>query len=145
MRILVGVDDSKSCQATLQALAAQFDPKGIEVRVLHVVALPSFSIPPEITAGYAPELQEQLKQGMECVARAADTLRNAGFTVDTSVLRGDVREMIIDAAANWRADLIVIGSHGRKGLRRFLLGSVAEFVVRHASCSVEIVRHAVNR
>ena len=49
-------------------------------------------------------------------------------------------ERIIDSAAEWRADLIVVGSHGRSGIPRFLLGSVAEFVARHAKCSVEIVR-----
>jgi nucleotide-binding universal stress UspA family protein len=48
--------------------------------------------------------------------------------------------VIIDAAEAWKAELIVIGSHGRKGLQRFLLGSVAESIARHAACSVEIIR-----
>jgi nucleotide-binding universal stress UspA family protein len=48
--------------------------------------------------------------------------------------------VILDTAAKWHADLIVIGSHGRKGLDRFLLGSVSEAVARHAPCSVQIVR-----
>ena len=56
---------------------------------------------------------------------------------------GDIRDTIIDAAAEWRADLIVVGSHGQRGIQRFLLGSVAEFVARHAKCSVEIVRTPV--
>jgi nucleotide-binding universal stress UspA family protein len=47
---------------------------------------------------------------------------------------------IIDHAAEWHADLIVAGSHGWEGLNRFLLGSVSESVVRHAPCSVEVVR-----
>ena len=56
---------------------------------------------------------------------------------------GDVRMCIIDAAAEWGADLIVVGSHGQRGIRGFLLGSVAESVARHAKCSVEIVRAPV--
>ena len=66
-------------------------------------------------------------------------MRSVGFKADTAVEVGDVREGIIDCAAEWRADLIVVRSHGHS-FRRFLLGSVAEFVAGHASCSVEIVR-----
>jgi nucleotide-binding universal stress UspA family protein len=65
--------------------------------------------------------------------------------VDTAVEKGDVRLKIIDSAAEWNADLIVIGSHGRSGIPRLLLGSVAEFVARNALCSVEIVRAAVKK
>ena len=77
--------------------------------------------------------------------RAAQTLRAAGFKVEAAVEKGDIREKIIDAAAAWPAGLIVIGSHGRRGVQRFLLGSVAEFVVRHAPCSVQVVRLASGR
>jgi nucleotide-binding universal stress UspA family protein len=140
MRILIGVDGSKSSEATVQVLAAQFDPRGTEVRVLHVVVPPSSSTPPEMSVGYTPELQEQVEEAREMVERAADKLRSEGFKVDTAVLKGDIRELLIDAAVEWHADLIVVGSHGRKGLGRFLLGSVAESVSRHAHCSVEIVR-----
>jgi nucleotide-binding universal stress UspA family protein len=146
MKILVGVDDPKSSEATLQALVAQIGPhEKKEVRVLHVVAPPSSSTPPEMAAGYAPELQEQMEEAREIVEQAAKILRNAGFKVDTAVRKGDIREVIIDSAAEWHADLMVLGSHGRKGLQRFLLGSVAESVARHAPCSVEIVRVSANR
>ncbi len=56
------------------------------------------------------------------------------------VLLGPVTSMILDLADQWGADLIVLGSHNRKGLEKLLLGSVAEFIFRHAKCSVEIVR-----
>jgi nucleotide-binding universal stress UspA family protein len=91
-------------------------------------------------SGYAPELEDQKKPAHELVERIAKELRGAGFKVDTAVEVGDIRETIIDSAAEWGADLIVVGSHGQSAIQRFLLGSVAEFVARHAKCSVEIVR-----
>jgi nucleotide-binding universal stress UspA family protein len=53
--------------------------------------------------------------------------------------------MIIDFAANWGADLVVMGSRGYKGLTRLLLGSVAESVVRHAHCSVLVIREPTTK
>jgi nucleotide-binding universal stress UspA family protein len=97
-----------------------------------------------MAAGYAPELESEEKLAHDLVERIAKGLRSAEFTTDTAVATGDVRESIIDAAAEWNSDLIVVGSHGQRGLRRFLLGSVAEFVARHATCSVEIVRTPVS-
>jgi nucleotide-binding universal stress UspA family protein len=93
--------------------------------------------------GYDPELDDQKKPAHELVERIASEMRCAGFKVETAVEVGDIREKIIDCASDWDADLIVVGSHGRSGIPRFLLGSVAEFVARHAKCSVEIVRASV--
>ena len=142
MKILMGIDDSKFSGDVLQAVITQFRPEHIEVRVLHVLQ-PSAPAPPQMAPGYAPELDDQKKPAHELVERIASELRCAGFKVDTAVEVGDIRERIIDAAEEWGADLIVVGSHGRSGIPRFLLGSVAEFVARHAKCSVEIVRTSV--
>jgi nucleotide-binding universal stress UspA family protein len=57
-------------------------------------------------------------------------------------VEGDPKSQIIDAAKEWRADMIIMGSHGWSGLNRFLMGSVSEGVVRHSHCSVEIIRTA---
>ena len=92
---------------------------------------------------YAPELAVQKKPASELVERIAKELVSAGFKVKTAVEIGDIRETIIDSAAAWNADLIVVGSHGPRGIRRFTLGSVVEFVASHAKCSVEIVRTPV--
>ena len=140
MKILLAVDDSKFSDAALQVVIAQIPPQSTEVLVLHVVEPITLSPPPQMSAGYAPELASRVKDGRELVEREAQRLRAAGFKADGAVENGDIREKIIDAAAEWRADLIVMGSHGRRGLQRFLLGSVAEHVARHAQCSVEIVR-----
>jgi nucleotide-binding universal stress UspA family protein len=85
-------------------------------------------------------VQYQIKEAREAVARTAEVLRAAGFKAETSVVEAEIRTGILDAAAEWNADLIVLGSHGEKGLRKFFLGSVSESVARHAQCSVLIVR-----
>ena len=85
-------------------------------------------------------LREQLSQAELSAEHAAETLRAGGLKVTTRVVEAEIRTAILDVAADWQADLIVLGSHGRKGIQRFMLGSVAESVARHAPCSVLIVR-----
>jgi nucleotide-binding universal stress UspA family protein len=143
MKILLAIDDSKFSQAAIEALTAQAKPKETEVRVLHVIE-PIPVYPDGQAWGYGPESvlvsQEQRKEAEGLVARAGQTLRDTGFKVTTAIGEGNPRVVIIDSAAQWPADLIMVGSHGRKGLDRFLMGSVSEAVARHARCSVEIVR-----
>lgn len=74
------------------------------------------------------------------VERVAARLESRGFHPTVATPDADPPRAIIDAAREWPADLIVLGSHGRRGFERLLLGSVAESVVRHAPCSVDIVR-----
>jgi nucleotide-binding universal stress UspA family protein len=84
--------------------------------------------------------QEVQKRARALTKKTADNLKKKRFKVETAVRRGDPRSEIVDEAGKWRADLIVMGSHGYTGIRRFVLGSVASSVVSHAPCSVEIVR-----
>lgn len=140
IRIVVAIDGSKASEGTLQALAAQFSSQKAVVRVLHVVEPFTIAVSPLMAPDYAPELEARLKDGHALVERAKNTLDASGFTAEAEVREGDIREMILESAEDWGADLIVVGSHGQKGLPRTLLGSVAEAVARHASCSVEVVR-----
>ena len=140
MKVLMGIDDSKLSEDAIQAVVTQLRPENTEVLVLHVLEPMSLLAPPEMAQGYAPELEERKKPAHELVERFAKKLRGAGFEASTAVEIGDVRVTILDTATEWHADLIVVGSHGRKGIERFLLGSVTESVARHAKCSVEIVR-----
>ena len=140
MKILLAIDDSKFSEAAAKSLAGQFRPEETEVRVLQVVEPIAISEPPEMAPGYFPELADQLPRAREVVDRVAKMLSSAGFRVTTSVATGDARSVILERAAEWHADLIVLGSHGRTGLGRFFLGSVSEAVARHAHCSVQIVQ-----
>ena len=140
MKVLMGIDDSKYAAEIARAFVAQFRAENTDVLVLHVLQPLGLMAPPEMAMGYAPELADMKKPAQELVERVAKQLRGAGFKAETAVEVGDVRERILDSASEWRADLIVLGSHGKRGLQRFLLGSVAEFVARHARCSVHIIR-----
>ena len=140
MRILLAIDNSTFSEAALKSVTSQFHSQGTQVRVLHVLQPIAFAVPPQMSSGYAPELQDQRAIAENFLEQAAQTLQAAGFQADTEIAVGDIRECILDAAQNWPADMIVLGSRGRGKVGRFLLGSVAESVARHAPCSVEIVR-----
>jgi nucleotide-binding universal stress UspA family protein len=143
MKILLAIDGSTFSKAATQAVIARIRPRGSQVRVLHVVEPPSLLVTREM-GGYDPALdaawEAESKQAEALVANTAGMLRSKGLKVSTSAELGDPKSEIVDAASKWRADLIVLGAHGRKGLTRFLMGSVSEGVARHAPCSVEIVR-----
>ena len=141
MKILLAIDDSKYSEAAVQAVIANHKKEGLEARVLHVIEPPVSLTLPEVAVFVPPRESEEEAQAL--VAKAASALGSAGVTAKTSVMQGDAKSIIVDYADGFDADLIVLGSHGRKGLDRFLVGSVSEAVLRHAPCSVEIVRLAV--
>jgi nucleotide-binding universal stress UspA family protein len=140
MKLLLATDDSEYSQEALKQVATHFNPQTTEIKILHVLTPASYSTPPQMSRRYAPEMEESEKEARSNVEHWGKQLRAAGFAVDATVEIGEVRSTIIDSAANWGADLIVVGSHGHKGLERLLLGSVAESVVRHAKSSVLVVR-----
>jgi universal stress protein A len=144
VRILLAIDDSEWSRAAVRSVAEQFRQQGAEIQVLHVVEPIAAYISAELIPHFIPHVatveEDRRKQARELVQRTAQQLREAGFSTSELVDEGNPKEKIIDQAANWNADLIVVGSHGWKGLNRFLLGSVSDSVVRHAACSVQIVR-----
>lgn len=150
MRILLAIDGSECSAAATKAVIAQFTPQHAEVQVLHVDEWPKRLPPSMAFAEGAAAAQSILsvhevrrRDAEALVASTAEQLRAAGFTTKASVRDGDPREAIPACAEEWRADLVVLGSHGKKGFDR-ILGSVSDSVARHASCSVEIVRAAPN-
>ncbi len=141
MKILFATDDSKFSDAAAMNLAAQFRPQDTEVLVMHVVEPVAVAAVPQMSSGYYPELEDRIPQAKQLVEHTASLLTAAGFATTTFVTEGDAKSELLDKADQWSADLIVLGSHGHKGLERFLLGSVSAAVARHAHCSVEIIRN----
>jgi nucleotide-binding universal stress UspA family protein len=142
-RILLAVDDTEFSQAATRLLDEQVLLPQTEIRVLYVIEPPTLLATRKM-GGYDPELdrvwQSQTEQAEVLVAKVAETFRGKRLKVTTCVTQGDPRSKILDEAREWKADLIVIGSHGRTSFARFLMGSVSDAVARHSHCSVEVVR-----
>jgi nucleotide-binding universal stress UspA family protein len=143
MKVLLAIDASQFSEAAIQALIAMRRPQDTEVRIMHVVEMSPIHIhTPELDRERSVTRRAMWARAEAMVSRAAKMLENAGFHVATDIEDGDPKTVLIDAASEWHADLIMVGSHGRTGLDRLLMGSVSEAVARHAPCSVQIVRAA---
>jgi len=144
MRVLLPTDGSDHAEAAVAAVAARPWPQGSQFKV---ISIPEYPVLIGEYPYYAPEqvadLVKQSQQHAERAAnRGADKLAQAGFNPSTEVLepRDTPAHGILTAAEEWNPDLIVVGSHGRRGFDRLILGSVSETVAMHANCSVELVR-----
>ncbi|MGH9680448.1 MAG: universal stress protein [Candidatus Acidiferrales bacterium] len=141
MKLLLATDGSTFSAAATQAVIADVKREGAEIRAIHVVdtrrVLLSKMNSLDAEVMNAPA---QRRSAEALVEAPAEQLRAEGFETATAVVWGDPRSKIIEAAREWRADLIVLGSQGRTGLTGFLMGSVSDAVAHHAPCSVEIVR-----
>ena len=143
MKILVAVDGSSPSQEAVEEVVHRPWPRPSTVRVVSAVHPYVPSAIEFVPAAMTPEnfTQQQEEQAKQLTSQAASRIGESGLAVETVVRLGDPRTVIVDEAAEWGANLIVMGSHGRTGLSRMLLGSVAQAVVGHAPCSVEVVRH----
>ena len=129
-RVLLATDGSDFSGAAAEALAARPWPEGSEFRIVSVQE------PWAIT----PSEVRNEEQAEEAVRRAKQVLASAGLDATDVVLSGNPK-LILEEAKRWNADLVVVGSHGRRGFKRFLLGSVSEAVAMNADCSVVVVRN----
>jgi len=148
IRVLLATDGSECSEVATRSIAERPWPAGSEVHILSVVELsvPLFRIPypPYFDSHAMEELRAQAMQRTEEVVMAAEKIiTDAGLTETATVAvpSGTPKELILEEAQRWGADIIVMGSHGRRGINRFLLGSVSEAVAAHAHCSVEIIRN----
>lgn len=148
LKVLLAVDGSEGSRHATEAVAARPWPRGTEIRVFSVVELGmsalqgAFEIPAFDTKHLESQRAAAMQRTEEAIDAARKTLEATGLTTSESisVLLASPKELILQEAAEWPADWIVIGSHGSSGLSRFLIGSTSETVATHASCSVEVVR-----
>jgi nucleotide-binding universal stress UspA family protein len=143
-RILVAVDASETGERALQTAIGLAAESQASLRIVNVVD--TANINPH--AGFPAQskaAEGSVKTGQEILDRAEAAAAAAGLTVETNLVRIEtldqrISEAIAHDAEAWPADLIVIGTHGRRGLSRLFLGSVAEGVARLATKPVLLVR-----
>jgi nucleotide-binding universal stress UspA family protein len=135
-RVLCPTDFSDCSSTAVERAAALASAYGGQLRLLHVITpfpitAPYLDVPGESRLWEAAQVQ-----GREALAAEAARVRRPGLTVDVEQRTGPPVQEILRAAAEWPADVLVIGTHGRGGFERFVLGSVAEKVLRKAGCAV---------
>jgi nucleotide-binding universal stress UspA family protein len=142
IRILLATDGSDYSAAAARSIAARPWPDGSEVRIVSVVEQIVPAADPWYAAGAVAERvrADNTRTSEAAVVAAEEIIVGAGIKTETAVLRGSPKKRIVEESNSWGANLIVVGSHGRRGLTRYLLGSVSEAVAMHAHCSVEVIR-----
>jgi nucleotide-binding universal stress UspA family protein len=137
--IMVATDFSHDANRALTMAAEMARALSARLTLFHVVQMPSYKffgggvyVPsPELTADIVDDAKRWLAAAKE---------RITGVAVETICLDGDPAALIAAWAAEHKPDLLVLGTHGRRGLRRLILGSVAEHVLREVTCPVLTVR-----
>ena len=133
-RVLVATDFSPAADAALET-ALQFAAKDAEITLFHSWELPSAASGTNPLLGkLAQTIEAQSKKNLDEIVRRFE----GDFVLRQDITYGHPAPLLRERAAE--SDLIALGSHGRKGVSRFVLGSVAELTVRHAPCSV-LVAH----
>jgi nucleotide-binding universal stress UspA family protein len=146
MKILVAYDGSPAADTAVSEVLRRPWPEGTRVRLVRAVEQPILVAPPHgLTIS---PLVERVHTVLHEEAHA-QTLRAVGrfsarpeLEVSYELRQGPAKTVLLDAIREWKADLVLAGSHGGSALARFLLGSVCHALVTHAPCSVEVVRAA---
>lgn len=139
-KILCPVDFSDGSRISIETAVKMANESNAELVIVNVLATPVYYMvePIAFPSTFVTDLTAAAETGL---ARAKEDAMRLGATrVSTQVLHGDAAHEIIELAKRDAFDLVVIGTHGRTGLKHMLLGSVAEKVVRHASIPVLVVR-----
>ena len=141
-KILVAIDDSEISVNVIQQAAQLAKALNSEITVVEVMALDPYLAETYIRLGQSNDLIERVRGYVqENLAKAEQKFEELGLTVATQILEGfSVPQEIINAAQNLGADLIIMGSHGRTGFKKFILGSVAQKVLGESHIPVLIVR-----
>lgn len=148
MKILIATDGSdfsrNAVEESCKFIAAK---KQTDIKIISVVErlAPMAAEPFAVSAEYYAQIESDMKKAAkEAVAEAEkiinDKLPEENIFISGEVFTGSVKQMIVDEATQFGADLIVVGSHGYGFFDRLMLGSISSYVVHHAPCSVLVVR-----
>lgn len=148
MKIVIGTDGSEFSRRALEQaceLAKRWGEVSFRVIAVYEPQAPVAAEPYGLSPEYFEQLDRYARNRAEDNARDAAELINGKFpdgsvTVNTEVTLGRPARVIVEAAENWPADMIIVGSHGHGFWGRLALGSVSDAILHHAPCSVLIVR-----
>ena len=138
-RILVPVDGSPTSNLGLAEAISLARLGGAQLCVMHVVDFFPLMMGAEGGMYVGEALAQMRESGEQILATTRAQVEAAGIDVDVVLeesSNGRVCDLVVEQAKQWKADLIVMGTHGRTGLLRLVMGSVAEAVVRRAPCPV---------
>ncbi|HXC38266.1 MAG TPA: universal stress protein [Burkholderiales bacterium] len=143
-RILVPVDGSTTSNLGLREAVKLAHDDNARIRLVHVVNELIISAAPDVAAYGAADMIDMLREGgRKILAKAVAQVQKAGVEPESTLIESmgaTAADKIVAEAKRWRADVIVLGTHGRKGLRRVLMGSDAEEIVRATTVPVLLVR-----
>jgi nucleotide-binding universal stress UspA family protein len=150
MKILLAVDGSAFSDAAVEEVVRRPWPSESEVKVITaaespiILGMEPWAASPE----YFESLEKSVREVAQGVIQGALTKLQAtadkSLKISSEIIQGSPKQVIVEEAERWNADLIVMGSRGLGTWNRLLLGSVSSSVVQHAKCSVEIVRKPAN-
>lgn len=134
--VLIAVDLTLASGQVLKT-ARPYVEGAADVEVLHASSVP-FEDYVVVSGDRAEEFREEALKG---ASKNLKTLvAKSGLNAETRVLGGDARLLIVEEAKLKKAELIIVGTHGRQGVRKLILGSVAEWIMTHAGCDVLVTR-----
>jgi nucleotide-binding universal stress UspA family protein len=152
-KILIAVDRSQNSKSVFNTAVSLAKTTGSDLMLLHVLSVKEEDHPLTPTYTYYPIVEEYNyetyqkeyakyeQRGIEFLQNLTQEATAAGVKTEFTQLAGNPGRMICQLASNWSADLILVGSRGLKGLKEMFLGSVSNYVIHHAPCSVLIVRN----
>lgn len=142
LRILLATDGSEFSLRAARSIAERQWPDVTEFRIVSVVERIIPAADPWYAGGSVAKRRKEAnaRNCEDAVSAAEQIVAQTGFKTETAMLDGNPKKRIVEDATEWGAHLVVVGSHGRRGLTRYLLGSVSEAVAMRAHCSVEVIR-----
>lgn len=144
-KIMLAIDGSDTSNSAIEEVIKLVKNQDVQLKIVHVVdeSLVYYSGPGFDYSAYIEVLR---KEGQDILNKATQLIgEQTSIKVETALLelgqfQGRIADLIVEATKEWPADLLVLGTHGRKGFSRFLLGSVAEHIMRIASTPVLLIR-----
>lgn len=144
LNVLVAVDGSTISDLAVKRTAKYCQASPFDITLIHVIEhggreeITKFS--PSDDSYLSRYFHAKEEEAKKLVEKVGKTLQDYGIEFKTKIAIGDVAEEIVRAGEDGKFDFIMMGSRGRGGMKRLLLGSVADNVIRHAHCSVAVIR-----